>query len=285
MSKHRKRAGIKVEQIVHVDKGRRTAQEDVVVSEEPLEMRVEYGPPENRATYTLAITMRTPGNDEALIRGFVYTEGIIDSPAMVTDTRSEIFDLEGYQSVTAILDPEVNFVPEQNQRHFYTTSSCGVCGKASIDMVRQITSFRLRKNKPQISSGLFMNMQQDMRSAQQVFEQTGGIHAAALFDAAGHLIDIKEDVGRHNAVDKLIGAVSLKRALPLDDCIMLVSGRAGFELVQKAAVTGVAIFAAVGAPSTLAIELARSTEMTLIGFLRAQQFNIYSEPGRITETQ
>ena len=254
---------------------------DLVVTEEPLEMRIGYGPANNRRSYTLAITMRTPGNDDDLIRGFLYTEGIVTKATQILNTSQEDFGLEGYQAITAELSPDLEFNPELNQRHFYTTSSCGVCGKASIDMVRQVTSFRLKPETPVITGDNLSEMLHAMRSGQPLFTRTGGIHAAALFDVNDRMLALREDVGRHNAVDKLIGALGKLGSFPLDDHVMVVSGRGGFELVQKAVMSGVAIFASVGAPSSLAIELARASNMTLIGFLKPGSYNVYSCEQRI----
>jgi len=254
---------------------------DLVVTEEPLEMHVLYGPVGDRRRFNLAVTMRTPGDDENLLRGFLITEGIIrtheDISAIVRTTGGPAT----HQSITAELNPDVVFSPDAQQRHFYTTSSCGVCGKASIDMVRQVSTFRTISGEPSLKAKVLCNMIDLFRDEQDVFSETGGIHAAGLFGANGSLLMISEDVGRHNAVDKLIGAASAKLGLPLNQYVMVVSGRAGFELVQKASVTGIAIFAAVGAPSSLAVELAEESAMTLVGFLKEFGMNIYSGSERI----
>jgi len=229
--------------------------------------------------------MRTPGNDESLIRGFLLTEGIVETADDIIGCKTHSIDEpSGHQSITAELSPDVVFSTENQQRHFYTSSSCGVCGKTSIDMVRQVTSFRAIPGQPTISPAALHDMSSVMLNAQSLFKKTGGIHAAGLFDVQGNLLVIKEDIGRHNAVDKLIGVAMQKIKLPLNNHILLVSGRAGFELVQKAAVSGIAFFAAVGAPSHLAIELAVESNMTLIGFLKGKGFNIYSAPERIAAT-
>jgi FdhD protein len=254
---------------------------DHVVEEEPLELVVEYGQIGNRDRFTLAITMRTPGNDESLIRGFLLTEGIVETPDEIQECRRSVNGPTGHQSITAELSPDVVFSPEKQQRHFYTTSSCGVCGKTSIDMVRQVTSFRPLPGQPAISASKLHIMSRLMLNEQSVFQKTGGIHAAGLFDSNARLLALEEDIGRHNAVDKLIGVAMQKAKLPLNDHVLLVSGRAGFELVQKAAVSGIALFAAMGAPSTLAIELAIESDMTLIGFLKDTGFNIYAHKERI----
>jgi len=255
--------------------------EDLVVEEDPLELVVEYGPIGHRARFTLAITMRTPGSDESLMRGFLLTEGIVNTPDEIQSCKRSATGPAGHQSMIANLSPDVIFSPEKQQRHFYTASSCGVCGKTSIDMVRQVTSFRTIPGQPAISVEKLHNMSLEMLKGQSVFHKTGGIHAAGLFDFSGKLLFIEEDVGRHNAVDKLIGVAMQNMTLPLNNHILMVSGRAGFELIQKAAVSGIALFAAVGAPSLLAIELAIESDMTLVGFLKDTGFNIYSHDERI----
>lgn len=257
------------------------AHDDSIVVEEPLEMVVEYGPHDMRLRHTLAITMRTPGDDDALIRGFLLTEGIVDHPGQITNTvRSASGSLE-HHSIIASLDPELMFDPASQQRHFYTTSSCGICGKTSIEMVRQISAFRPLPKQPSFSHKCLTAMLTKLREAQSVFEQTGGIHAAAAFDAKGELIGSAEDVGRHNAMDKLLGKLSKQYELPFSNLIFMVSGRAGFELVQKAAVVGCAAFVAVGAPTSLSVELANDSEMTLIGFLKDSGMNIYTHADRV----
>lgn len=253
--------------------------DDYIVREEPLEMIVEYGAEGERKRFTLAVTMRTPGRDDALIRGFLLTEGIVQE---ISQICTVLQGLSLSNSVVAVLEDTVDFDPETQQRHFYTTSSCGVCGKTSIDMVRQTVRFRPDLSRPKVEAEILTNLTSLMRDRQEVFRQTGGIHAAALFDAHGNLICSMEDVGRHNAVDKLLGVKEVARRIPLDEHVLVVSGRAGFELVQKAAVAGIAMFAAVGAPSSLAVELADESAMTLVGFLRGDNFNIYTHPGRIT---
>ncbi len=273
--------GIKTIRVTRDEGSDRVEREDSVVVEEPLEMMVEYGSHEMRLRHTLAITMRTPGDDDALIRGFLLTEGIVDHPGQIHNTlRSASGTLE-HHSIIASLDPDLMFDPKSQQRHFYTTSSCGVCGKSSIEMVRQISAFRPLPDKPSFSHACLRTMLAKLRGAQSVFEQTGGIHAAAAFDEDGKLLEIAEDVGRHNAMDKLLGRLSLTRELPYSDLIFLVSGRAGLELVQKAAVVGAAAFAAVGAPTSLSVQLAEDSEMTLVGFLKDNGMNIYTHPGRV----
>jgi FdhD protein len=273
--------GIRQVNLTRFRDGRLLDATDLIVEEDPLELVLEYGPIDHRERFTLAITMRTPGNDESLMRGFLLTEGIVEAPEDVLSCKATINGPAGHQSITAELSPDVAFSPERQQRHFYTTSSCGVCGKTSIEMVRQVTSFRPIPGQPSISANTVHNLSLAMLNEQSAFQKTGGIHGAGLFDSDGQLITIEEDVGRHNAVDKLIGSAIKKYTLPLNNHILVVSGRAGFELVQKAAVSGIALFAAVGAPSSLAIELAVESDMTLLGFLKDSGFNIYSHPERI----
>ena len=277
--------GTKTIKISREFEGTRLSTQDLVVVEEPLELTIEYGPHAQRLRHTLAITMRTPGDDDALIRGFLLTEGIIDTPDEITNTaRSASGNLE-HHSITASLSPELLFDPSSQQRHFYTTSSCGICGKTSIEMVRQISAYRPLPGKPLCTHGCLNGMLDQLRQSQSVFEQTGGIHAAAAFDSNGQLVTLAEDVGRHNAMDKLIGRLSTQRELPFSDLFFMVSGRAGFELVQKAAVVGVSVFAAVGAPSSLAVELADDSEMTLVGFLKSESMNIYTHPERVLDSR
>jgi FdhD protein len=274
--------GIHQVEITRFHDGKLVLANDHVAGEDPLELVVEFGPLGHRNRFTLAITMRTKGSDESLMRGFLLTEGIVDNPEDILSCRSAVDGPAGHQSITAELSPDVIFSREKQQRHFYTTSSCGVCGKTSIDMVRQVTSFRPIPGQPSISALKLHDLSLDMLNKQSAFKKTGGIHAAGLFDADLKLLAIEEDVGRHNAVDKLIGSAMQNAKLPLNNHILMVSGRAGFELVQKAAVSGIALFASVGAPSVLAIELAQESDMTLIGFLKDTGFNIYSHPERVT---
>ncbi|HLF63120.1 MAG TPA: formate dehydrogenase accessory sulfurtransferase FdhD [Saprospiraceae bacterium] len=249
---------------------------DVVVVEEPLELRITYGPSALRTEIPLSVTMRTPGDDLALATGFMITEGIVHSMKDILSV-----DQPSENVVVVHLHPDFVFLPEKIQRHFYTTSSCGICGKASIDMVRQVSSYRLIPGQPQIPFGALVQMGEILRNEQPVFAATGGIHATALFDAASQLLCTKEDIGRHNAMDKMIGWAAAQNLLPLTHHLVVVSGRGGFELIQKASAAGVAIFAAVGAPSSLALELAEESDMTVAGFLRGDRVNVYTHPERV----
>jgi len=257
---------------------------DVLATEEPLEIRLLWGPLRDRRRESIAITMRTPGADEDLARGFLYTEGLISNAAQVQGVRfpAGLPAEEDRQHVIELeLDPAVVLEPEKLSRHFYTSSSCGVCGKGSIELLRQTIPFLPRKGLPRVAVEVLYGLPQSLRNAQPLFARTGGIHAAALFDAGGTLRLLREDVGRHNALDKLIGAAMGQQGLPLQDALLLVSGRASFELVQKALMAGLPILAAVGAPSSLAAELAKDYGMTLIGFLRDGQCNLYSGKERL----
>lgn len=251
-----------------VDQGAVTAEQDLLAVEEPLEIRL--------GDRNVAITMRTPGNDEELAAGFLFTEGILRDRVDVTR-----ISLGEKNQVTVELRDESGVDLERLERHFYVSSSCGVCGKASIQAVEAIGCPVLARNSPRIDAALIHSLPEKLRARQMVFDRTGGLHAAALFDATGGLLNVREDVGRHNAVDKLIGAAFLKGEVPLADHVLMVSGRASFELVQKALMAGIAVMAAVGAPSSLAVELALRYGMTLIGFVRDQRFNIYSGAGRV----
>jgi FdhD protein len=273
-------------QITRVEHGIAVVAEDILVTEEPLEIRLGHGPQEDRKEVRLSVTMRTPGNDEELALGFLFTEGIISSPTEVLRIApcENVKEEERGNVVRVELHPAVELDPVKWQRNFYTSSSCGVCGKTSIDAVRTQCHTTLSPFGP-IDPKVITALPDRMREAQTVFKHTGGIHAAALFDREGKLLILREDVGRHNAVDKVIGALMLlKRSdlggdpgqLTTSNCQLLVSGRAGFELVQKCLMAGIPLMAAVGAPSSLAVQLAKDGGLTLIGFLRGERFNIYA---------
>lgn len=219
--------------------------------------------------------MRTPGHDSELAAGFLFTEGILASAAEIQDVVSS------KNCVTINLQPGIEVDLERLQRNFYTTSSCGVCGKASIEALRMQACPTLPRQSPVVPPTVIHGLPAVLRGDQRVFDRTGGLHGAALFDSSGRMLGVREDIGRHNAVDKLIGSELLEGRLPLDDKLLLVSGRASFELVQKALMAGIPILAAVGAPSSLAVETARRFNMTLLGFVRDSRFNIYSGASRI----
>lgn len=222
--------------------------------------------------------MRTPGNDEELAVGFLFTEGIISTKKDVKATM-----LIPDNSVLVTLNDDVSLDMSKLERHFYTTSSCGVCGKSSIDSVRTVCRLDVKGEQIEgVPISLIHQLPDLLRKQQSVFEDTGGIHASALFDISGNILITREDVGRHNALDKLIGVALEKGLLPLNEHILLLSGRASFELIQKASMAGIKMVASVGAPSSLAVELAKEFDMTLIGFLRNERFNIYCGDKRIT---
>lgn len=252
--------------------------EDALAMEEPMEIRLLLGPADNRTQKNLSVTMRTPGNDAELAMGFLYTEGIVVNPGDVIDIRHY---QEDENVVVVTLGEDVALNMQQIERHFYTTSSCGVCGKSSIEAIRTIKN-RLPAGKDYtVSPDIIYQLPGQLNKLQNIFEETGGLHASALFDLEGNHVLIREDVGRHNALDKLIGAMLNDRELPLNDSILLLSGRASFELIQKAAMAGIKTVAAIGAPSSLAVELAKDQDITLVGFLRKERFNIYSGSQRI----
>lgn len=260
--------------IERITNGKALSADDLLVTEEPLEIRLGHGVLDDRKEVRLSVTMRTPGNDEELALGFLFTEGIISDQGEVISIKHcrTVKQEEIGNVIRAELDPSIEIDPIKWQRNFYTTSSCGVCGKSSLDAVlvhcRGVVPFG------ELDPAIITALPDKMRAAQTVFKHTGGIHAAALFDRNGELLLLREDIGRHNAVDKVIGAMLQGRIDP-DRKMLLVSGRAGFELVQKCAVAGIPLMAAVGAPSSLSVELARSTGMILIGFLRDEKFNRY----------
>jgi FdhD protein len=251
---------------------------DKVAVEEPLEIQLAYSTATGQMQKNIAVTMRTPGNDEELAAGFLFTEGIISNHAAIKEIKRSGAD---ENRVLVILKENIVPVLANAARNFYSTSSCGVCGKASIDAIRTVSQFGEESDKICINASVFYPLQNELKKQQKVFEDTGGIHASALFDVAGKFIMLREDVGRHNALDKIIGAALFNNQLPLNNCILLLSGRASFELVQKAVMAGIKIIAAVGAPSSLAVEMANETGVTLIGFLREDRFNIYSGKQRI----
>ena len=252
----------------------------MVVAEEPLEIKVGHGPKQDREQMSLSVTMRTPGHDLELVAGFLFAEGIIDNPGQLLalehcqNVKSE--DEQG-NVVRAELSPEVELDLERLQRNSLASSSCGVCGKSSIEALAhlQCESFP-KEEKPVLNPGMINDLPKRLRESQTVFRHTGGIHATGLFDFEGNLAIMREDVGRHNALDKVIGAKFLQGELPLSGLIGFCSGRLGFELVQKSLRAGLPILAAVGAPSSLAVETASRYGMTLLGFVREGRFNEYA---------
>ncbi|HLA63930.1 MAG TPA: formate dehydrogenase accessory sulfurtransferase FdhD [Rhodothermales bacterium] len=253
---------------------------DLLATEEPLEIRLRYGPGGARVQ-RLAVTMRTPGHDGELAVGFLVGEGVVRAPAdAVSVVPAPTTGGPDPNVVVVHLAEGVAFDARRLERHVYTTSSCGVCGKASLEAVGALAGPPL-PDGPRLTSAVVHGLPGALREAQAVFDQTGGLHAAAFFSHDGTLVRLREDVGRHNAVDKLIGSFFLQGDLPPAESVLLVSGRASFELVQKAAMAGVPVLAAVGAPSSLAVELAEATAMTLLGFVRDGRFNVYTGADRI----
>ncbi|MFK4221676.1 formate dehydrogenase accessory sulfurtransferase FdhD [Streptomyces sp. NPDC019890] len=263
---------------IRIRDGAVTSRPDTLVAEEPLEIRLNGKP--------LAITMRTPGDDFALAAGFLVSEGVLGSAA---DVRNIVYcagakddGTNTYNVVDVQLAPGVPVPDITLERNVYTTSSCGLCGKASLDAVRTTARFPIADTPPvRVEPALLSGLPDRLRAAQRVFDRTGGLHAAALFSEEGELLNIREDVGRHNAVDKLIGRALQDDRLPLARVILLVSGRASFELAQKAVMAGIPVLASVSAPSSLAVDLAAETGLTLVGFLRGANMNVYAGDRRI----
>ena len=258
--------------------------DDVVAMEEPLEIRLAFTRPDGkRAEQSISVTMRTPGSDGELSAGFLYTEGIVrnsmDIESVAPCGSPAPNGLINVVRVELATDVEVDL--DRLERHFYTSSSCGVCGKSSLDAIAVQGHYDLHKTEFSVSAERLGALPTALREHQAVFERTGGLHASGLFDVDGNLVAVREDVGRHNALDKLIGQALLGNGLPLSDFGIVVSGRASFELMQKAMMAGVPLLAAVGAPSSLAVELAEEFGMTLVGFLKKDKLNIYNRPDRI----
>ena len=256
---------------------RLSTRQDVVVVEEPLEIRVAQAGDTGTGT-SVSITMRTPGQDVELAVGFLHGEGILRSREDVADAR--LWGPMG-NVVRVQLAAGATLDPLRMQRNFYTTSSCGVCGHASLAAVERMMQSPQVDGSLRVSASAIESLSDRARAGQEVFRETGGLHASCLFDAEGRLLDVREDVGRHNALDKLIGARLLAGELPLARCILFLSGRASFELLQKAAAAGIPVVVAVGAPSSLAIDLAERTGILLVGFLRGRAFNVYAHRERL----
>jgi len=263
---------------------------DILAVEEPLEIRLGLPDGTHRA---ISITMRTPGEDAELAAGFLFTEGILTSNDQIRQIRhcglkiekhSDLIDRSSAlisNTIRVDLNDGIAIDFKKLERHFYTTSSCGVCGKSSIEALRSGVTELTDREHPKIDGDLIHRLPELLRSSQDAFDRTGGLHASALFDVDGKLEIVREDVGRHNALDKVIGARFLAGELPLPDKVLLVSGRASFELVQKALMAGIPILVAVGAPSSLAVDLAKEFGMTVVGFVRDGSFNVYSLPDRV----
>ncbi|MGW5646064.1 formate dehydrogenase accessory sulfurtransferase FdhD [Saccharopolyspora sp. NPDC003752] len=263
--------------VLRIRDGVRSQRPDTLTAEEPMEIRVGGRP--------LTVTMRTPGHDFDLAVGFLVSEGVVDSADDVAAIRycagATADGGNTYNVVDVALAPGVAPPDASLERNFYTTSSCGLCGKASLEAVRTTTTWPLGEDSLRIEPSTLAVLPDRLREAQRVFDSTGGLHAAGLFTADGRLTCLREDVGRHNAVDKVVGDALRAGRLPLRDSVLMVSGRASFELVQKAVMAGIPALAAVSAPSSLAVDLAADAGLTLIGFLRGTSMNVYSGAERL----
>jgi FdhD protein len=263
-------------QLLAVRTGSLIAQTDWLAAEEPLEIRVQGV---KQKTVSVAVTMRTPGHDHELAVGFLHSEGLLRSHEEVVAVDSGPPRLRAQPCNTVTVRLSRPFDPAPLKRNFYATSSCGICGKASLDQIA--VHCAPVASGPELPRSVLVGLPTVLRQSQQVFDHTGGLHASGLFDVTGRLVSLREDVGRHNAVDKLVGQMLLARELPLTQQVLLVSGRMSFEIMQKAAMARIAIVCAVSAPSSLAVEVAKRFRMTLVGFLREQSFNVYTHPERI----
>lgn len=253
--------------------------QDIVAVEEPLEIRLRYEHLKQTVTKSISVTMRTPGHDVELAIGFLFTEGIISR-------ASEIASIEAAGGKTGnvvivTISSDVSDKLKKLDRHFYTSSSCGVCGKASIEALDTVCDLQDIKDNVTVTASVLYRLPAVLRKKQEVFDKTGGLHGCALFDVDGEFIESMEDVGRHNALDKLIGSFVNRGEVPLTNYVLLLSGRTSFELVQKSVMAGIKVIASVGAPSSLAVELANEWDITLVCFLRDQRFNVYSGAHRI----
>jgi len=263
--------------VLRIDADRTVSRPDTLVVEEPLEIRV--------AGRALVVTMRTPGDDMDLAAGFLVSEGVVWAGPHLRAMRycagATDEGVNTYNVLDVELDPTVPPPDPSLERSFYTTSSCGLCGKASLDAVRTTTSYDVSGDDLVVTPALLSGLPDRLRQEQRVFDRTGGLHAAGLFDRGGELLVLREDVGRHNAVDKVIGWALREDRLPLSGTVLMVSGRASFELVQKAWMAGIPCLAAVSAPSSLAVDLAAEAGMTLVGFLRGASMNVYTGQHRL----
>jgi FdhD protein len=266
----------------HVTADQTVTRPETLVVEEPLEIRVNGRP--------VTVTMRTPGSDVELAQGFLLTEGVIAARDDVLTVRycrgtgadGDDFSGNTYNVLDVTLAPDVAMPEVDITRNFYTTSSCGVCGKASLDAVRLISRYCPGDDPSTVAAETLSSLPDRLRSAQKVFASTGGLHGAALFDADGTTLAVREDIGRHNAVDKVIGWALEQDRIPLTGTVLLVSGRASFELTQKSVMAGIPVLAAVSAPSSLAVDLASQSGLTLVAFLRGESMNVYTRPDRIS---
>jgi FdhD protein len=261
-----------------------STQDDVLAAEEPLEIRLLWQEDGKIVRKPVAVTMRTPGHDFELAAGFLYGEGILTKQEDVVDVSycTDEDEDQAFNIVNVTLRPSLTFDESRLERNFYTTSSCGVCGKAALDAL-EVQGCAVLPDGPTVNAELICGLPETLRASQAVFERTGGLHASGLFRPEGSLVSLREDVGRHNALDKLIGEQFLAGHTPLDGHIVMLSGRASFELLQKALVARIPIVAAVGAPSSLAVQLADEFNITLAGFVRGDSLNVYTGVDRILE--
>ena len=274
--------GLSRVQISRLADGRLVERRDVVTVEEPLEIRVEFTRNGVRETCAVSVTMRTPGNDFELAAGFLYGEGLLrgrDDLAEISYCQSD--EPQAYNIVLVKLRPGVFFDPDALSRNFYMSSSCGVCGKASLEAVEVRGCEPLPDEGLSLDPAILSGLPEKLRAQQGLFDRTGGIHAAGRFDEAGELVSVREDVGRHNAVDKVVGQAFLDGELPMGRVVLAVSGRTSFEIMQKALAAGIPVVVAVGAPSSLAVDLAKRFNMSLLGFTRSDGFNVYAGAERI----
>jgi len=266
-------------EIIKVNGNKSYHQSDFLAVEEPLEIQVSFGEPVQQVPKSICVTMRTPGNDLELAAGFLFTEGLIKDAGDVLSIKQR-----GPLDNTVCVELRQGIIIDVKklERNFYTTSSCGVCGKSSINAVKTICQIeRSGQVELRMSAATIYHLPQVLRNRQDIFDFTGGLHGCGLFDESGQLLLTREDVGRHNALDKLIGAALQQSMLPLHRYLLLLSGRSSFELIQKAWMAGITMVAAIGAPSSLAVQMAEELDITLIGFLKNNAFNIYSGSHRI----
>jgi FdhD protein len=263
-----------------IENGKMRVRPDTLATEEPMEIRLLAGD----SRQTVSVTMRTPGADFELAAGFLYGEGIVTNADDIAKISycvdSDLDAAQQYNIVNVELRGEQEYDLRPLERHFYTSSACGVCGKASLEQL-ELRGCPVVGPGPEVSAETLYSLPEKLREAQGLFEATGGLHAAALFDTEGNLVALKEDVGRHNATDKLVGWALLDRKLPLSNHIVMVSGRSSFEILQKSLTAGVPFVCAISAPSSLAVDVAREFGMTLVGFLRERRFNVYAGHERI----
>ncbi len=261
------RNNVELTQVIEWESGQSRRVEDFLATEEPLEIRIGKSP--------LTVTMRTPGHDRELAAGFLWTEGLVEAREQILALHQNETEIGAKSNVVEVELDEGSFEPRDMQRNFFAASSCGICGKASIEAIRN-RGLRAPNRDFKIDPGMLCEFPGRLREGQEAFGRTGGLHAAALFNAAGELLVVREDIGRHNAVDKVAGWALLSGSLPLSEHVLMVSGRGGFEIAQKALAAGVPVVASVSAPSSLAVKLARELNLTLIGFLRGHRFVVYA---------